>query len=77
MAARSEGSTYVREEVVENFILVKMTIAETLQLDVSDLQKSWRLHVLFEVFELGFRSEKLSASDVQFGDLSGIEKKCH
>ena len=55
-----------------------MTVAQTLQLDVSDLGVSRLIgDVLFELSELGLAREEIRGADVEPGDLGGIEEMGH
>jgi hypothetical protein len=54
-----------------------MSVAETFQLDVGNLDIASFIDVVFELSEFAFGAEKLCASDVEFGDLSWIEDKGH
>ena len=64
MFAGGECPSGVAEEVVEDSLFVEVTVSETLELDVGDLDEPGFVDVFFKLFEFGFGAEELGASDV-------------
>ena len=77
MFARSECSSDIAEEVIQNSFFVKMSMSQTLQLNICDFDKPGFVDVFFELLEFRFSAEELGTSDMQFSDLSGVEYQSH
>jgi hypothetical protein len=54
-----------------------VAIAVAFELDVGDFNEPGLVDVIFKLFETSLGPKKLSASDMEFGDLSGIENQSH
>lgn len=62
--AWSNGSSYIAEKIIKNFVFGKVSISITLKFNICDFDESCLVNILFKLFELAFGSKELSPSDM-------------